>query len=238
MLFLAYSRYQDPASLTPDAIGAIQRIAHIFYLAMAASLGAVALGLHRWRATLAASGSGYLGALAAATDGAAQRRAFAATLAAYGVFFTLFSGTLVYQPGIDFEEHYGAEIPSAFVSPCCGPPGYMPKILVYLEWNVGLQVVPLNLVLQLAVSYLVALNVSLAVRIRRLGGGAGAGAAAGLFVACPACAGAAASIFAGTAGGIAVSAALAPLQTAFIAVSIPVLLAGPLVAARKLRGAC
>ena len=63
------------------------------------------------------------------------------------------------------------------------------------------------------------------------------GAAAGLFIACPTCAGTFLSIFIGTASGIALSLALAQLQTVFIAVSIPVLLVTPYIMARKLRNA-
>ena len=67
------------------------------------------------------------------------------------------------------------------------------------------------------------------------------GAATGLFIACPTCAGTFLSIFVGTASGIALSIALTQLQTLFIAVSIPVLLAIPFVMAKKLRnsdGSC
>ena len=35
------------------------------------------------------------------------------------IFFSATSGTLVYQPEVDFSYHYGAEIPSIQVIPCC-----------------------------------------------------------------------------------------------------------------------
>ena len=47
----------------------------------------------------------------------------------YGIFFSLVSGTLVYQPEVNFVTHYGATIPSGFIAPCCDGPGYMPKII-------------------------------------------------------------------------------------------------------------
>ncbi|MDH3341668.1 MAG: hypothetical protein OEL84_10365, partial [Nitrosopumilus sp.] len=62
-----------------------------------------------------------------------------------------------------------------------------------------------------------------------------------LFVACPTCAGSFLSIFIGTASGIALSIALAQMQTLFIAISIPVLLVTPHIMAKKLRnsdGSC
>jgi len=108
-----------------------------------------------------------------------------------------------------------------------------------------LQIIPINLVLQIIVSYLVGLNASIAVNaytISKKGRGASSiGAATGLFIACPTCAGSFISIFIGTASGIALSVALTELQTLFIAISIPVLLITPYVMAKKLRnkdGSC
>lgn len=240
-LFVLYGRYQDPELLTPDAIGSIQRIAYGFYVALAASLGAMAAGIYRYHAWKVAGGSQDLSSVVARiTWNSKSRKIFVVTFVCYGIFFSLASGTLVYQPEVNFAIHYGAEIPSGFVAPCCDGPGYMPKIIVYLTEHVGLQVIPINLVLQVTVSYLVGLNAAVAAsayRISRKGRGIGAvGAATGLFIACPTCAGTFLSVFVGTASGIALSIALAQLQTLFIAVSIPVLLATPYIMARKLRG--
>lgn len=237
VLFLAYGRYQDPGLLTPDAIGTIQRIAYGFYITLAASLGAIALGLYKYHKAKAGAGDGLLGVMAAATLNPRSRRIFVTTFVVYGVFFSLASGTLVYQPEVNFATHYGAEIPSGFVSPCCDATGYMPKIIVYLSEHVGLQIIPINLVLQITVSYLVGLNVSVALRVRGSSGKGmgGIGAATGLFIACPTCAGTFLSVFVGVASGIAASIVLAQLQTLFIAVSIPVLLLTPFVMARRLR---
>lgn len=236
-LFVLYSRYQDPALFTPDAAGPLVRMAYMFYAALAASLGAVAAGLYSYHRS-ALSRGGLLGTVARATWSRRSRRVFVATFVAYGALFSLSSGGLVYQPGISFAYHYGAEVPSAFVAPCCDRPGYMPVAIAYLTDNVGLQVIPVNLVLQVAVSYLVALNMSLAVAALSAarGGGAGTvGAATGLFIACPTCAGTFLSFFAGATGGVLAAAALAQLQTLMIAVSIPVLLATPFMMARRMR---
>ena len=240
-LFVMYGRYQDPAILTPDAIDSIQRIAYGFYVALAASLGAVAVGIYKYHAQKAAAEGQDLSAIIArVTWNPKSRKIFAATFVCYGIFFSLASGTLVYQPEVNFAIHYGADIPSGFVAPCCDGPGYMPKIIIYLTEHVGLQVIPVNMVLQVAVSYLVGLNAAVAAsayQISRKGRGMGAvGAATGLFIACPTCAGTFLSVFVGTASGIALSVALAQMQTLFIAVSIPVLLATPYIMARKLRG--
>jgi hypothetical protein len=108
-----------------------------------------------------------------------------------------------------------------------------------------LQIIPINLVLQIIVSYLVGLNASIAISaytISKKGRGMSTiGAATGLFIACPTCAGTFLSIFIGTASGIALSIALSQMQTLFIAISIPVLLVTPYVMAKKLRnpdGSC
>lgn len=240
-LFVLYSRYQDPELLTPGAIDPIQRIAYGFYVILVASLGAISLGMYRWHRHMAeGDGGGLSGIIARMTWNRRSRRIFVAVFAGYGIFFSLASGTLVYQPEVSFSLHYGADIPSGFIAPCCDAPGYMPKAIIYLTDNIGLQTIPINLVLQVAVSYLVGLNAAVAAgaysasRGRR---GMGAvGAAAGLFIACPTCAGTLASVFVGTASGIALSLALAQLQTLFIAVSIPILVATPYLMARKVRG--
>ncbi len=237
VLILAYSRYQNSEYITPDAVDDFLRIAFGFYIALPIALGGVAYGMYLYHKAKLSDESGLLGIIARATWNARARRIFAATFIAYGTFFSLASGGLVYQPDVTFSYHYGVEIPSAELVPCCDEPGYMPKILAYLTEHVGLQIVPINMVLQLTVSYLVGLNVSIAAGVASMKkkGMAGAGAITGLFIACPACVGTASSLFAGTASGIVLSAALVQLQTLFIAVSIPVLLATPFLLARKIR---
>lgn len=246
ILFLLYGRYQDPELLTPDAIDTIGRIAYGFYITMIASFGIISLGMYRYhKGKVQGNGKDLSTIIALVTWNSKSRKIFITVFIAYGVFFSLVSGTLVYQPEISFSYHYGATIPSGFVAPCCGDIGYMPKVIVYLTDNIGLQVIPINLVLQIIVSYLVGLNASIAVNaytISRKGRGASTiGAATGLFIACPTCAGSFMSVFIGTASGIALSVALTELQTLFIAISIPVLLITPYVMAKKLRnkdGSC
>lgn len=246
LLFLIYSRYQDPQILTPDAIDGVQRIAYGFYVALVSAFGAISFGMYLYhKEKVAHKGKDLSTIIAITTWNAKSRKIFAVTFVVYGVFFSLVSGTLVYQPEVSFSYHYGAKIPSGFVSPCCDNPGYMPKIIIYITDHVGLQIIPINLVLQVIVSYLVALNMSIAVSaytISKKGRGMSTvGAATGLFIACPTCAGTFLSIFVGTASGIALTIALTQLQTIFIAISIPVLLITPFIMAKKLRnedGSC
>jgi len=246
ILFLLYHRYQDPELLTPSAIDSIQRIAYGFYITLVAAFGAIGLGMYRYhKEKVESRGTDLSTIIALTTWNSKSRKIFIVIFIGYGVFFSLISGTLVYQPEVNFAIHYGATIPSGFIAPCCDSPGYMPKIIVYLTEHVGLQIIPINLVLQIVVSYLVGLNASIAINaytISKKGRGMSTlGAATGLFIACPTCAGTFLSIFIGTASGIALSIALSQLQTLFIAISIPVLIITPYVMAKKLRntdGSC
>ena len=246
IMFLIYGRYQDPELLTPSAIDSIIRMAYGFYILLIASFGAIAFGMYRYhREKVENQGKDLSTIIAVTTWNSKSRKIFVATFIGYGIFFSLSSGTLVYQPEVDFSYHYGAEIPSGFVAPCCDKPGYMPQIIIYLTEHIGLNVIPVNLVLQIIVSYLVGLNTAIAVSaytISKKGRGASSiGAIAGLFIACPTCAGTFLSVFIGTASGIALSIALTQLQTFFIAISIPILLITPYIMAKKLRnsdGSC
>ena len=246
ILFLIYARYQDPELLTPSAIDSIQRTSYGFYIILVASFGAIGFGLYRYhKEKVENKGKDLSTIIAITTWNSKSRKIFVITFIGYGIFFSLVSGTLVYQPEVNFAIHYGATIPSGFIAPCCDGPGYMPKIIVYLTEHVGLQIIPINLVLQVIVSYLVGLNTAIAINaysMSKKGRGASSiGAAAGLFIACPTCAGTFLSIFVGTASGIALSIALTQLQTVFIAISIPILLIIPYVMAKKLRntdGSC
>ena len=242
ILFLIYGRYQDPELLTPSAMDSIQRIAYGFYITLVAAFGAIAFGMYRYhQEKVRKNGKDLSTIIALITWNSKSRKIFVLTFIGYGIFFSLVSGTLVYQPEVNFAVHYGATIPSGFIAPCCDGPGYMPKIIIYLTEHIGLQIIPINLVLQIVVSYLVGLNVAIAVSaytISKKGRGMTTiGAAVGLFIACPTCAGTFLSIFIGTASGIALSIALTQMQTLFIAISIPILLITPYIMAKKLQNA-
>ena len=245
ILFLIYARFQN-AAVTPDAIPAIERLALGFYIALLLSFGAISYGLYRYhKQKVLENDGGILSTIAIATYNSRSRKIFALAFVAYGIFFSLTSGTLVYQPEVVFSEHYGATVPSAHITPCCGEPGYMPKLIVYLTEQVGLQIIPINLLLQIVVSYLVGLNASLAVNAisiaKKEGGLGGVGAATGLFIACPTCVGTLLSVFVSTSSALAFTVLLTQLQTLFIAITIPVLFFTPVVMTRKLRrqdGSC
>jgi len=245
ILFLIYARTAS-LELTPEALLVIERLAWIFYIILILAIGAIAIGLYRYHKQKVLQNDGkMLSIIATITFNKKSRRIFLLTFIGYGVFFSLSSGMLVYQPEVVFSYHYNAVIPSIHISPCCGEPGYMPKITAYLTEHVGLQIVPINLVLQIMVSYLVGLNTALAINafsvVKKEGGLGSVGATTGLFIACPTCVGTFSSIFVGSAGAIAFTVAISQLQTVFILITIPILFATPFVIARKLKslnGSC
>ena len=117
--------------------------------------------------------------------------------------------------------------------------GYVPKFFFYMTEHVGMLVIPINLILQIAVSYLVGLNASIAVNafsILRKGAGMGSVAAAtGLFIACPTCAGTFLSIFVSASSALAFTIAVTQIQTLLIAVTIPLLVATPMIMSKKIK---
>ena len=239
ILFLIYARTAS-LGLTPEAVLVIERLAVIFYVILIMAFGIITIGLYRYHKQKALKNDGgVLSIIATTTFNKKSRRIFLLTFIGYGIFFSLTSGMLVYQPEVVFSYHYGAIIPSAHLTACCGDPGYMPKITAYLTEHIGLQIVPINLVLQIIVSYLVGLNTTLAVSaftfFKKEGGLSSVGATTGLFIACPTCVGAFSSIFVGSAGAIAFTLAITQLQTMFILITIPILLITPFIMAKKLR---
>ena len=237
VLFIIYARFENPG-ITPDAISSIERLSVAFYILLVIAFGTIGLGLRRYQRKSAATGNQTaISMICNSTISKNSMKVFIITFVIYGLFFSMTSGILVYQPEVIFSYHYGAEIPSAHITPCCGPLGYMPKIVAYLTEHIGIQVIPINLVLQVTVSYLVATNTALAVNaisITKKSGGLGSvGAASGLFIACPTCIGSFLSLFVGATSAVAFTIAVTELQTLFIAITIPILILTPFIISRK-----
>ena len=237
VLFIIYARFENPG-ITPDAISSIERLSVAFYILLVIAFGTIGLGLRRYQRKSAATGNQTaISMICNSTISKNSMKVFIITFVIYGLFFSMTSGILVYQPEVIFSYHYGAEIPSAHITPCCGPLGYMPKIVAYLPEHIGIQVIPINLVLQVTVSYLVATNTALAVNaisITKKSGGLGSvGAATGLFIACPTCIGSFLSLFVGATSAVAFTIAVTELQTLFIAITIPILILTPFIISRK-----
>ena len=237
VLFIIYARFENPG-ITPDAVSSIERLSISFYILLAISFGIIGLGLRKYQRKIAATGNQTaISMICNLTISNNSMKVFIITFVIYGFFFSMTSGILVYQPEVTFSYHYGAEIPSAHVTPCCGPVGYMPKIVAYLTEHVGIQIIPINLVLQVTVSYLVATNTALAVNAisitKKTGGLGSIGAITGLFIACPTCIGSFLSLFLGATSVVAFTIAVTELQTLFIAITIPILILTPFIISKR-----
>ena len=238
ILFIIYARFENPG-ITPDGISSIERLSVSFYILLAISFGIIGIGLRKYQRKIAAIGNQTaISMICNLTISNNSMKVFIITFVIYGFFFSMTSGILVYQPEVTFSYHYGAEIPSAHITPCCGPLGYMPKIVMYLTEHVGIQIIPINLVLQVTVSYLVATNTALAINAisitKKTGGLGSIGATTGLFIACPTCVGSFLSLFVGATSVVAFTIAVTELQTLFIAITIPILILTPFIISRKI----
>ena len=239
IIFVLYSRITD-FSITEDSIQSIERIAIGFYLILLMSFGAIGYGIYRYhQRKIIENKHNILTTIAKLTRDSKSRKIFVVTSLAYGIFFSLAAGLIIYQPDVIFSHHYDAVVPSAHMNVCCGEPGYMPTIIVYITDHLGLQIIPINLVLVIIVSYLVGLNTALAVKAisttKKSGGLTGISATTGLFIACPTCAGTFLTIFIGSSSAVTLTLVLTQLQTLFIGITIPILLLTPIIIAKKIQ---
>ena len=237
--FVMYSNIDD-FSITTDSIKAVERLAIGFYVVLLMSFGAIGYGIYRYHKRKAVENTnGILAIIAKTTMNSKSRKIFVLTFIAYGIFFSLTAGLIVYQPDVTFSHHYDAIVPSAHINACCGEPGYMPTIIVYITEHIGLQIIPINMVLVIVVSYLVGLNTALAVRAisitKKSGGLTSIGAVTGLFVACPTCVSTFFALFIGSASAVTFTVILTQLQTLFVGITIPILLLTPMLIAKKIQ---
>jgi len=239
LIFVLYSNIDD-FSISADSMQAIERLAIGFYVVLLMSFGTIGYGIYRYHQRKAIENTnGILTIIAKTTMNSKSRKIFVATFIAYGMFFSLTSGLIVYQPDMIFSHHYDAVVPSAHMNTCCGEPGYMPTIIVYMTEHIGLQIIPINLVLVVVVSYLVGLNTALAIKAisitKRSGGLTSIGATTGLFIACPTCVSTFFAIFIGSSGAVTFTVILTQLQTLFVGIAIPILLLKPILIAKKMQ---
>jgi len=239
IIFVLYSNIDD-FSITTDSIQAVERLAIGFYTVLLMSFGAIGYGIYRYHQRKSMENTtSVLTTIAKVTMNPKSKKIFVLTFITYGIFFSLTAGLIVYQPDVMVSYHYDAIVPSAHMNVCCGEPGYMPTIIVYVTEHVGLQIIPINLMLVITVSYLVGLNTALAVKAisitKNSGSLTGIGAATGLFVACPTCVSTFFALFIGSTSAIAFTVILTQLQTLFVGITIPVLLLTPIIIAKKIQ---
>lgn len=243
--FLAYWNNHS-LIITPGVMPSLQRLAVVTYVIMLLSFGSIGWGLHRfYRAKVKDADNSISSIISSVINNRKSKQIFLISTIGYGLFFAFGSGIILYKPELNFTD-YGLPVPLAEISPCCGLPGQMPMILVTFTEHLGFQLIPLNLVLWVVVSFLVGLNFTMmakAFSIAKKSKGLGIfGAATGCFVGCPTCAG---TIFflltnmgitaTTTATTIFLTSYGLQLQSIFMAISIPALLATPYIMAKAIR---
>ncbi|MHB8602443.1 MAG: hypothetical protein ACYC6W_06175 [Nitrosotalea sp.] len=248
--FLAYAKNGN-LIITPSAMPALQRLAVATYLVLFASFGSIGWGLYKmYKSKITFADSTISSIIANAIHNKRSKQIFIISAIGYGIFFAFTSGIIIYKPDINATDYGFPKPPHIELSPCCDLPGYMPMIFAFFTEHVGLQIIPVNLLLLVTVSFLVGLNFAIAstvFSIAKSGGKLGTfGAVTGLFVGCPTCAGTIFTMLFGFGTGattftLFLTSFEAQIQTIFIAISIPVLLVTPIIMAKKIKsqnGSC
>jgi hypothetical protein len=248
--FLAYAKNSN-LTITPAAMPALHSLAVATYIVLLASFVAIGWGLYKtYKKKISSDDTTILSVIAKAINNKRAKQIFIISAIGYGLFFAFTSGIIIYKPDINATDYGFPKPPHAELSPCCDLPGYMPMIFIFFTEHVGLQIIPINLLLLVSVSFLVGLNFAISstvFSIAKSGGKLGAfGAITGLFVGCPTCAGTAFTMLFGFGTGattftLFLTSFEAQVQTIFIAISIPVLLVTPIIMAKKIRaqnGSC
>lgn len=224
---------------------ALQNLAVATYLVLFASFVSIGWGLYKmYKTKISSTDSTITSIIANAIHNKRSKQIFIISAIGYGLFFAFTSGTIIYKPDINATDYGFPQPPHIELSPCCDLPGYMPMIFAFFTEHIGLQIIPLNLLLLVMVSFLVGLNFALSsavFSIAKSGGKLGAfGAVTGLFVGCPTCAGTVFTMLFGFGAGattftLFLTSFEAQIQTIFIAISIPILFVTPVIMAKKIK---
>jgi hypothetical protein len=160
----------------------------------------------------------------------------------YGLFFAFLSKIIIYIPNSSLSSE-GLTFPSVSLALCCGAPGYFPMATLRLTENFSILFIPLNIVLAVFLSVLVGLNVALNVHYtrllrvkqsRKISIMSSLGGFFGLFIACPTCSGGILFAFMGIGAGT-TGLLLAPFQSFFILMSLPILVLAPFLIIHKMK---
>jgi hypothetical protein len=170
----------------------------------------------------------------------------------YGFFFSMISGTIIYRPQ-GFSYLYDITTTPSSTTMAYGPIGYIPSISIYLSNNVGIMLIPINIIILVIVSGLVGFNVmlssfSLLKGLRSNGRQQQRDRSAsillgsfasitGLFTACPSCA--SLFIFGTMFGSLSSSVAVitSTLYGLLLMISIPLLIVTPFITTYSIRKA-
>ena len=244
--FLIYGRFSNIV-VTSESSKLLLDLSTALYVLLLMTLIAIAFGIYRVyksersRVRLTNDSKSTVSIIVKTLDGRKYSTILKISAVGYGIFYAFITSLLVYRPNEVFSQVYGVSVPSWYIVPCCGTPGYLPIFVAYITQQLGLLIIPINLILLLIVSVLVGINIALAVfaydnrpKSANATWFGSFGAITGLFTGCPTCTGTFfATIFGLGAGASAL--AFAPLQSLFIAISIPILLIAPILMAKNIR---
>ena len=243
-IYLVYSSLtssEDPQTITPKLYGIAQMVVILTVICVIFGVYGICLVINSSAVTTQYDPS-LLSYAARIFRNRSYLKLFVISSLLYGIFFAYLSRILIYIPpevSLDNAIYY----PSFMLTICCGSTGYFPMLTISLTENISVLLIPLNLILAVSVSLLVGFNIALNVYAfqlvrshteRKIYGFFTMGAFSGLFIGCPTCAG---TIFAAVFGlgtGTAVS-VLAPFQTAFILMSLPILVLTSFLLLRNIR---
>jgi len=111
LIFVLYSNIDD-FSISADSMQAIERLAIGFYVVLLMSFGTIGYGIYRYHQRKAIENTnGILTIIAKTTMNPKSRKIFEATFIAYGMYISLTSGLIVYQPDVIFSQHNDAVVP-------------------------------------------------------------------------------------------------------------------------------
>jgi len=213
-------------------------IADIFLILV--SLSAVGYGLYlafHSESTNSSSNKDYLAYISRILTNKTCWRIFIISSIVYGILFSFLSQILIYHENIE-----GDIVPSISITLCCNYPGYIPMITILLSDTFSILIIPLNLILAISISLMVGFNFALNIYFLRVfryqsqnkfPAVSTFGIFTGLFVGCPTCTGSLFSLILGFGTSAAIS-GLAPFQSLFMAMSIPILLGIPFLLIRKI----
>lgn len=226
-----------------SSLSLLEPLAYLVLTSTLSGILVVVLGIRRLLNVLRlgnVSGPATLLTVAKVMSEERYKRIMVAATILYGLFFAVVSGTVVYRPMENFAQEYLVQAPSAVIAVCCGSTGLIPVLTVFLTNQLGLLVIPANILILAAVSALVGLNATLIVseyHNRPYGASGrwllGLGAFTGLFTACPTCAG---LFFSALVVGLGSSALLIlpSTQLYFVIATILVLIGGVYLSTRML----
>ncbi len=173
-----------------------------------------------------------------------QRRyglVFGLSALAYGLIYSVLTSVVAYRPDLDFSGFPGLQMPSIQPDQLVGIPLFVPELTVFVTSHFALVLIPLTLLMMIAVSVLVGMNLALAAfafdnRVKVAGGSwtAHVGALVGLFTGCPTCAGLYFFSLLGGTGAASFAVTLDYYQPLFVALTVPILLVSPLLVCRAL----